>query len=87
MAFRVRADYQNHAIGWLQRIQFPLQWGGGTIVPKLDVIWGMSTQVVIRGISVQTGRRRSDPGADEYLHPSGTPLEKCTHHGPTPSIP
>ena len=62
MAFRVRADYQNHAIGWLQRIQFPLRWGGGTIAPKLDVIWGMSTQVVIREISVQTGRRQSDPG-------------------------
>ena len=64
---------------------FSWRWNGGTIFPNLDVIWGMSTRVVIRGIPVQGG----DPTlvADEYLHPSGTPLEKSTHHGPTPLFP
>jgi len=66
-------------------MQFSWRWNGDTVFPNLDVIWGMSTQVVIRGIPVQGG----DPTlvADEYLHPSGTPLEKCTHQGPTPLFP
>ena len=79
MAFRVRADYQNHAIGWLQRIQFPLRWGGGTIGPKLDV-----------NSSGHPGNLGSDGQA--AIRPwwptiAFDPLEKCTHHGPTPLFP
>ena len=50
-------------------MQFSWRWNGGTFFPNLDVIWGMSTHVVIRGISVQGG----DPTlvAGDYLHPSG----------------
>ena len=39
MAFQARADYQNHAIGWLQRGYSPL--GAGTVV-RYPRIWKAS---------------------------------------------
>ena len=67
-----------------ESLHFPWRWNGGTNFPDLDVIRGMSTQMVIREISVQTGGRRSDPGGRRYLSPLWI---KCTHHEPTPLFP
>ncbi len=40
---KLRADYQNHAIGWLQRgVQFSWRWDSGTISTNSEVIWEMS---------------------------------------------
>ncbi len=57
-------------------MQFSWRWNGGTIFPNLDVIRGMSTQGIIRGIPVQTGRRRSDPGGRTSTF---TPLAPLWH--------
>ncbi len=68
----------------VEGMQFPWWWNGGTVFPNLDVIWEILTLVVIRESRFR--RAGGDPtlAADDNLHP---PLEKCTHHGPTPMFP
>ncbi len=60
-------------------MQFSWRWNGGTIFPNLDAIRGMSTQAVIRGISVQTGRRRSEPWWPTSTFTPLAPLWKSVH--------
>jgi hypothetical protein len=54
-----------------ERLHFPWRWNGGTVFPNLDVIWGMSTQVVIRKISVRWAGGDPTLVVDDNLHPSG----------------
>ncbi len=54
MAFQARADYQNHAIGWLQRGYSSL--GGGTVV-RFPRIWMASGECRINTRAKDTGRR------------------------------
>ena len=61
VAFQARADYQNHAIGWLHRGYSSLGGGeSGTISTNLDGIWGMSVEPDFGG------QRRTR--VEEYYH-------------------
>ena len=46
VAFQARADYQNHAIGWLHRGYSSLGGGKVVISTNLDGIWGMSVNPI-----------------------------------------
>ncbi len=65
MAFQARADYQNHAIGWLQRGYSAL--GGGNVV-RCSRIWMSSGECRLKHLA-KNGRLRT--AASIYSDPNG----------------